>query len=87
VIAKLIEIGKNRGNTPSQVALNWLVNQPCVTTVILGARTLDQLKENMGCVGWKLSEEEKQALNLASQIDLPYPYRFIQRYTRKRNSP
>lgn len=84
VIDTLIEIGRNRGKTPAQVTLNWLLHQPGVTTAILGARTLDQLKENLGCIGWELSDEEVKKIHTSSEIPLPYPYRFIERYTRKR---
>jgi len=84
VIDNLIEIGKDRGKTPAQVALNWILQQPGVTAPILGTRTLEQLKENFGCTGWQLSEEEMNKLKKASDIPLPYPYRFIERYTRRR---
>jgi aryl-alcohol dehydrogenase-like predicted oxidoreductase len=84
VIDNLIEIGKNRGKTPAQIALNWILRQPGITAPILGARTLEQLKENLGCTDWQLSEEEMNKLKKASHIPLPYPYRFIERYTRRR---
>ncbi|MCK5568211.1 MAG: aldo/keto reductase, partial [Spirochaetes bacterium] len=84
VIDTLLEIGRNLGKTPAQVALNWILKQPGTTAPILGARTLEQLKENLGCTGWDLSGEEIDLLNKAGEIPLPYPYRFIQRYTRKR---
>jgi aryl-alcohol dehydrogenase-like predicted oxidoreductase len=84
VIDNLVEIGKNRGKTPTQIALNWILQQPGITAPILGARTLQQLKENLGCTGWQLSEEEMNKLEKASHVPLPYPYRFIERYTRRR---
>ncbi len=84
VIDNLIEIGKDHGKTPAQVALNWVLQQPGITAPILGARTLEQLKENLGCTDWQLSEEEMNKLKKASHIPLPYPYRFIERYTRRR---
>lgn len=84
VIDALVETGKGRGKTPAQVALNWLMKQQGVTAPILGARTLEQLKENMGSFGWDLSGEEVARLNRASDVPLPYPYSFIERYTRRR---
>jgi len=84
VIDNLIEIGKDRGKTPAQIALNWILQQPGITAPIMGARTLEQLKENLGCTGWQLSEEEMNKLKKASDIPLPYPYRFVERYTRRR---
>jgi len=84
VVDTLIEIAKSRGKTPAQVAINWILRQPGLTAPIIGARTLEQLKENMGSTGWKLNEDEIKKLNKASKIQLPYPYRFINRYTRRR---
>jgi len=84
IIDTLIEISKSRGKTPAQIALNWVLQQPGVTAPILGARTLEQLKENLGCTGWQLSDEEMDKLKKASDIPLPYPYRFIEKYTRRR---
>jgi aryl-alcohol dehydrogenase-like predicted oxidoreductase len=52
---------------------------------VFGARTLEQLDENLGSVGWELGAEEVEMLEAASNIPLPYPYRFIERYTRRRD--
>jgi aryl-alcohol dehydrogenase-like predicted oxidoreductase len=84
VVDTLVSIGKERGVSPSQVALNWLLQKKGVTAPIVGARTVDQLRQNIGCTLWSLSAEEKKRLDSASEIPLPYPYRFIERYTRKR---
>ena len=84
VIDNLIEIGKDCGKTAAQIALNWILQQPGITASILGVRTLEQLKENLGCTGWQLSEEQMNKLKKASDVPLPYPYRFIERYTRRR---
>jgi len=84
VIDALVEIGRNRGKTPAQVALNWILRQPGITAPILGMRTLEQAEENLGCTHWDLSDEELNMLHKVSEIPLPYPYRFIQRYTRRR---
>jgi aryl-alcohol dehydrogenase-like predicted oxidoreductase len=85
IIRSLVKISRARGKTVSQVALNWLLLQDGVTAPILGARTTDQLKENLGGCGWKLTEDEITALERSSDLPLPYPYRFIERYTRRRN--
>jgi aryl-alcohol dehydrogenase-like predicted oxidoreductase len=84
VVDALIQVGKDRGKTPAQVALNWIQRQPGVTVPILGARTVEQLGENLGCSGWELTEDEVHRLNEASNVPLPYPYSFIHRYTRRR---
>lgn len=86
IIDTLIEIGKECGKTPAQVALNWLLQQPGVTAPIFGARTLEQLEENLGSTGWALSPEQIARLNAVSEIPLPSPYDFIARYTRARGA-
>jgi aryl-alcohol dehydrogenase-like predicted oxidoreductase len=55
-----------------------------VTSPIIGARTLEQLEDNLGSMGWALNAEEIEKLNTASAIPLPSPYSFIERYTRKK---
>ena len=86
VIEALLAIGKKRHKTPAQVALNWLLQQPGMTAPILGTRTMDQLRDNMGAAGWSLSPEEMDRLERESAIPLPYPYRFVERYTRRRDA-
>jgi aryl-alcohol dehydrogenase-like predicted oxidoreductase len=84
IIDALLEVSEECGKTPSQVALNWLLQQPGVTAPIIGARTLAQLEDNLGSVGWLLNEEQLAKLSAVSDIPLPSPYNFIARYTRKR---
>ena len=83
IIDALDEVNRECGRSLSQVALNWLVQQPGVTAPIIGARTLPQLEDNLGSVGWSLNTEQMAKLNAASAIPLPSPYNFIARYTRK----
>jgi aryl-alcohol dehydrogenase-like predicted oxidoreductase len=84
VIDTLLEIAKETGKSAAQVALNWVLNQPGVTAPIIGARTMDQLTDNLGCSGWSLSEEQTARLDTASETALPYPYDFIARGQRGR---
>lgn len=84
IIDALIEIAQARGKTPSQVALNWVIQQKGVTAPIFGARTPAQLAENLGGVGWSLTADELARLDAVSRIKLPSPYNFIARYTRQR---
>jgi len=84
IVDALIEVSGACGKSPSQVALNWLLQQPGVTAPIIGARTLAHLEDNLGSVGWSLNAEQMAKLNAASDIPLPSPYNFIARYTRKR---
>jgi len=81
----LIEIGEARDKSPAQIALNWLLQQPGVTAPIFGARTLKQVEDNMGSVGWALTAEEIVQLNTVSDVPMPSPYNFIAKYTRKRD--
>jgi aryl-alcohol dehydrogenase-like predicted oxidoreductase len=84
IIDTLRSIAQARGKTPAQVALNWVLQKPDVTSPIFGARTSVQLADNLGAVGWSLSPEELEQLDSVSSIPLPSPYSFIARYTRKR---
>jgi len=79
------ERSKTHGRSPAQVALRWLMQQPGVTTPIFGARTMEQLDENLGSLGWELVLEEISQLNAASDVPLPSPYNFIAQYTRKKD--
>lgn len=77
VIDTLLAIAQEAGKRPAQVALNWLLQRPGVTAPILGARTVEQLEENLGAVGWSLSPEQMESLNKASDKRLPYPYELL----------
>lgn len=84
IIETLWKVSESNGKTPAQIAINWLLQQPGVTAPILGARTLEQLNENLGSVGWRLTEGELEILDDSSRIPLPSPHNFIEKYTRKR---
>jgi len=74
VVDVLKEIAKETDKSVPQVAINWLLQRPTVANVIIGARNEEQLKDNLGAVGWNLSDEQVERLDKASQKDLPYPY-------------
>jgi aryl-alcohol dehydrogenase-like predicted oxidoreductase len=74
------QIAERRGKSYAQVALAWLRAQPGVTAPILGARTLEQLEDNLGCVGWELTPEELGLLDQASALEDAYPYQFIRAF-------
>jgi len=74
IIAELKRISKDTGKTMAQIALNWLLSNPAVTAPIIGARNLAQLEDNLGAVGWKLSEEHEEAINRSSEVEVTYPY-------------
>ncbi|MDH2391066.1 aldo/keto reductase [Streptomyces sp. HNM0663] len=79
VLDALYEVAGETGRTPSQIALRWLMERPGVTAPIIGARTAEQLTENLGAVGWELSAEHRARLDAASERPLPYPYEMLAR--------
>ncbi|SDT89875.1 Predicted oxidoreductase [Verrucomicrobium sp. GAS474] len=62
------------GKSVPQIALNWLLQRPTVSTVIVGARNEEQLRQNLGAVGWNLTKEQVARLDEASVLPAPYPY-------------
>jgi aryl-alcohol dehydrogenase-like predicted oxidoreductase len=74
VVDAIDAVAKDAGKTVPQIAINWLLKRPTVSTVIIGARTEEQLRQNLGSVGWDLSEEQVARLDAASETQLPYPY-------------
>lgn len=74
VVDAIDEVAKETGKTVPQIALNWLLQRPTVSTLIIGARDEKQLKDNLGAVGWKLSPEQMAKLNAASETTKTYPY-------------
>ncbi len=74
VVDALDEIAQETGKAVPQVALNWLLQRPTVSSVILGARTEEQLRQNLGAVGWALTPGQMAKLNAASSKVAPYPY-------------
>jgi len=73
-IETLVEIGKSRGVSAAQVALAYLIAKPAVTSVIVGARTQEQLGDNLASAQLTLSEDELARLDLVSAQPLQYPY-------------
>ena len=67
-------VAKETGKTVSQVSLNWLLQRPTVSTVVLGARNEAQLADNLGAVGWNLTDEQVARLDKASETTTIYPY-------------
>jgi aryl-alcohol dehydrogenase-like predicted oxidoreductase len=84
VVDALDAVAAETGKTVPQIALNWLLGRPTVSTVIIGARDEEQLRQNLGAVGWTLTQEQVKRLDDASQTVLPYPY-WHQRQFKERN--
>ncbi|MGN7773656.1 aldo/keto reductase [Phyllobacterium sp. 22552] len=75
----LKKIAGETGNTPSQIALAWTLLNPAVTAPLIGARTLQQLEENLGALNVVLDEEHHQRLEQISSIDRGFPHEFLAR--------
>jgi aryl-alcohol dehydrogenase-like predicted oxidoreductase len=86
VVDALDEIAREVGQAVPQVALNWLTQRPSVATIIIGARTEEQLRQNIGAVGWRLDAAQMKRLDDASARTPPYPY-WHQRGFVERNPP
>jgi aryl-alcohol dehydrogenase-like predicted oxidoreductase len=74
VVDALDAVAKETGKSVPQVALNWLLRRPTVTSVILGARNADQLRQNVGAEGWQLTPPQMAAIDAASEVPPTYPY-------------
>lgn len=78
VVGAVRKVAADVARTPAQVALNWVLHRPGVTAPIVGARTVEQLDDNLGATGWLLEKQQRDALAWASAFRLGYPYEFIQ---------
>ncbi|MDB5174398.1 MAG: putative oxidoreductase, aryl-alcohol dehydrogenase like protein [Phycisphaerales bacterium] len=74
VIDAIEDVAKEAGKSVPQVALNWLLQRPTVSNVIIGARNEEQLRQNLGAVGWNLTPAQVSKLDAASAVTPPYPY-------------
>jgi aryl-alcohol dehydrogenase-like predicted oxidoreductase len=74
IVDALDEVAEETGKTISQVSLNWVLQRPTVANIIIGARDEEQLKQNLGAIGWKLTTEQIKKLDAASEIPKKYPY-------------
>jgi aryl-alcohol dehydrogenase-like predicted oxidoreductase len=80
ILEEIEKISKKQGKSFAQIALSWIRAKSEISAPIIGARTMAQLKDNLGCIGWELTEEELEILDEVSSINLPYPYRFISKF-------
>lgn len=74
VVDVLDEVAKETGKTVAQVALNWVLARPTVCNVVIGARNEEQLRQNLGALGWSLTKEQTAKLDAVSQRTRTYPY-------------
>jgi aryl-alcohol dehydrogenase-like predicted oxidoreductase len=84
VVDAIDQVAAETGKTVPQIALNWLLSRPTVSSLIIGARNAEQLRQNLGAVGWSLTPAQIASLDAASQLAYPYPY-WHQRQFEERN--
>jgi aryl-alcohol dehydrogenase-like predicted oxidoreductase len=83
IIDEMGLIAEAHGKTYAQIALTWCKQKATVASVIIGARTMQQLEDNLGAAHFTLSEEEMKRLNELSKPNELYPYRFLESYSKK----
>jgi len=74
IVDVLDAIAQETGKSVPQIAINWLLQRPTVSSVIIGARNEQQLRDNLGAVGWNLTAEQVARLDKASERTAAYPY-------------
>src|ERR1700761_4026784 len=82
IVDALDEVAEETGKTVAQIALNWLLQRPTVANIIIGARNEQQLRDNLGAVGWNLTPDQVRKLDAASAIPLIYPYWHQEKFDR-----
>ena len=87
VVDALEEVARETGKTIPQIALNWVLQRPTVANVILGARNEQQLRDNLGAVGWNLTAAQVARLDAASATSPAYPYWHQRQFTERSPSP
>ncbi len=87
VVDALDEVAKETGKTVAQIALNWVTSRPGVASVIMGARTEEQLRANLGAIGWSLSDAQRARLDAASAVPMTYPYWHQAQFTERNPFP
>jgi aryl-alcohol dehydrogenase-like predicted oxidoreductase len=86
VVDALDAVAAETGKSVPQIAINWLLQRPTVSTVIIGARNEEQLRDNLGAIGWALTRNQIAKLDAASAVTPAYPY-WHQRQFAERNPP
>jgi aryl-alcohol dehydrogenase-like predicted oxidoreductase len=87
VVDALDEVAKETGKTVPQIALNWLLGRPTVSTLVIGARDEKQLRANLAATGWTLTAEQTAKLDAASAVDPVYPYWHQWQYQERNPKP
>ncbi len=85
-LAELLSVSAELGKSPAQVATRWVLEQPAITSAIIGARTVAQARDNMLAGGWKLPSEAIARLNQVSALPMRYPRSMEENMHERRNS-
>ncbi len=87
VVAALDAVAAETGRTVPQIALNWLLRRPTVSSVIIGARNQDQLRQNLAATGWSLTPAQIATLDAASDVPAIYPYWHNRQFAERNTKP
>jgi aryl-alcohol dehydrogenase-like predicted oxidoreductase len=87
VVDALDEVARENGKSVPQIAINWLLQRPSVANVIIGARNEEQLRQNIGSVGWNLTTAQVAKLDAASNVETIYPYWHQRQFTERNPLP
>ena len=87
IVDAMDQVAADTGKTVPQIALNWLLRKPTVSSVIIGARNEEQLKQNLSAADWSLTPEQVARLDAASEQVLPYPYWHQRQFTERNPAP
>jgi aryl-alcohol dehydrogenase-like predicted oxidoreductase len=87
VVDALDAVAAETGKTVPQIALNWLLQRPTVSSLIVGARNEEQLRQNLGAVGWNLTAAQVATLDKASETQPVYPYWHQRQFPERNPSP
>jgi aryl-alcohol dehydrogenase-like predicted oxidoreductase len=85
VVDAMDKVAAETGKSITQIALNWLLQRPTVSSVIMGARNEEQLRQNLGSIGWNLSQDQIAVLDKASEQLPIYPYWHQRQFFSSRN--
>jgi len=86
ILATLIEVARDIGRTPAQVALRWVMDHPFITSAIVGARTVGQINDTLLAAGWRLPDEARARLEEVSRPTIRYPRSMEADMEQRRNS-
>jgi aryl-alcohol dehydrogenase-like predicted oxidoreductase len=87
VVDAIDAVAAETGKSVPQIALNWLLQRPSVATLVIGARNEEQLRQNLGAIGWNLTPSQMAQLDAASAVSPTYPYWHQRDFAERNPSP